>query len=220
MGATSEQREQLMKFFDGAAGWTKPAVLQLASEADAILAEARIQFGSMVDELPYLDRPDHSMAGSMFACAGLLAIFKALRERGLDDAHAWGRAIHSLPAPFGEMNAESGDRQRRDAEASQANAAAAEFVFEVVEDEGQANGGMNITSCAICHLYGRHDAMELVPYMCAFDDLMSRAGDQGLRRTGTIALGASQCDFRFESGGEPLALAGQYPDQIRLDEDS
>jgi len=220
MSATREQRERLLQFFDGSAGWTKPAVMQLSSEADAILAEARVHFESMVDELPYLDQAGHTMAGSMFSCAGLLAIFKALRDRGLDDAHAWGRAIHSLPAPFGEMNAESGERQRRDAEASQANASAAEFVFEVVGDEEPGSSGMNITSCAICHLYGRHDAMELVPYMCAFDDLMSRAGDQGLRRTGTIALGASHCDFRFESGGEPLPLAGQFPDQIRLGEDS
>ncbi len=75
---------------------------------------------------------------------------------------------------------------------------------------------MNITSCAICHLFGNHDAMDLVPYMCAFDDVMSAAGDQGLRRTGTIALGASHCDFRFQQGGEPLPLAEQYPDQIRL----
>jgi len=216
MRATTEQRQRLLRFYDGAAGWTKPAILQLSSEADAIVAEARLHFESMVDELPYLDRPDHSMASSMFACAGLLAIFKALRERGLGDAHAWGRAIHTLPALVGESNAESEERQRRDAEASQANASAAEFVFEVVEDEASGIGGMNITSCAICHLYGRHDAMELVPYMCAFDDLMSQAGDQGLRRTGTIALGASHCDFRFKDGGEPLPLAGQFPEQIRL----
>ncbi|MCP4006587.1 MAG: L-2-amino-thiazoline-4-carboxylic acid hydrolase [bacterium] len=46
---------------------------------------------------------------------------------------------------------------------------------------------------------------------------MSDAGGQGLRRTGTLALGSNECDFRYKSGGEPLRLAAQYPDQIRLD---
>ncbi len=95
-------------------------------------------------------------------------------------------------------------------------AAANEFEFELLDADESGERGMNITSCAICHLFAKHDAMELVPYMCAFDDVMSAAGDQGLRRTGTIALGAKQCDFRFQQGGKPLPLAEQYPDRIRL----
>ena len=57
----------------------------------------------------------------------------------------------------------------------------------------------------------------MVPYMCSFDDVVSDAGDQGLRRTGTIALGASHCDFRFRQGGKPRRLAEQYPERIQLD---
>ena len=76
---------------------------------------------------------------------------------------------------------------------------------------------MNITSCAICTMYAPHDAMDLVPYMCAGDDAVSDAFQQGLRRTGSIALGASHCDFRFTGRkGQPLRLAEQYPDRIRL----
>lgn len=86
----------------------------------------------------------------------------------------------------------------------------------MLEGDEHSDRGMNITSCAICHLFGKRGAMELVPYMCAFDDVVSDAGGQGLRRTGTIALGATHCDFRFRDGGEPLRLAEQYPDRIRL----
>jgi hypothetical protein len=147
----------------------------------------------------------------------MLAIFETLREHGID-AHAWGRALHTLPAvvpPAADDDAAS-ERERVDAEASQSGAAPNEFVFELVAPDADTAGGTNITSCAICYLFGRHDAMELVPYMCAFDDVMSDAAGQGLRRTGTIALGAKQCDFRFQPDGEPLRIASQYPEQIRL----
>jgi len=52
--------------------------------------------------------------------------------------------------------------------------------------------------------------------MCALDDAMLAGSRRALRRTGTIALGADHCDFRFKQGGEPEPLAPRYPDQIRL----
>jgi hypothetical protein len=58
--------------------------------------------------------------------------------------------------------------------------------------------------------------MEVVPYMCAVDDVMSDKGNQGLQRGGSLALGASKCDFRYKRGGQPQRLAEQYPLQIRV----
>ncbi len=153
------------------------------------------------------------MAEPMFACAASLAVYQVLRERGVD-AHTWGAATYSLPAVAGDP--EEGERWRADVAASQRDAAPDEFVFELVTSEGGLGYGTNIRSCAICHLFGRHDAMDLVPYMCAFDDVVSRASGTGLRRTGTIALGATHCDFRFQPGGEALTLAEQFPDRIRV----
>ena len=106
-----------------------------------------------------------------------------------------------------------------DARESQRGAAANEFVFDVVDGDSETDWGINILSCAVCHAFAKHDAMALVPYMCATDDKMSDAAGHGLRRTGTIALGADCCDFRFKSGGEPTRLAEQYPDAIRADRD-
>ena len=59
-------------------------------------------------------------------------------------------------------------------------------------------------------------AMDLVPYMCASDDVVSDAGGWGLWRKGSIALGGYQCDFVFEKNGTPLRLVDQYPDRIRF----
>lgn len=209
------QRDRVLAFYDAVSRWLKPAVGTLAADAETVLASARVGFEAMLHELPYVDRPRHTMAGSMFACGAQLAVYEVLRERGVN-AHAWGRAIHGLPAGAPPEDEAGRERARSDAAESQESASSGEFVFEWLEGDESSDRGMNITSCAICHLFGKHDAMELVPYMCAFDDVVSDAGNQGLRRTGTIALGASHCDFRFQQGGEPLRLAEQYPDLIRL----
>ena len=215
MSTTPEQRDRLLAFYDAVSRWMRPAVVSLAEEADAVIASGREIFDGLIDELPYADRPDHVMASSMFSCAAMLALFEVLREREID-AHAWGRAIHSLPVVLPQGGDDNRERMRADAEASQSDARRNEFAFELVGADEHTDGGMNVTSCAICHLFGKRGAMELVPYMCSFDDVMSDARGQGLRRTGTIALGAAQCDFRFKQGGEPLRLAGQYPERIRL----
>lgn len=214
MTASPEQRERLLGFYRGAARWMRPGVAALVDDADAVLEGARARFEGLIDELPYVDRPTHTMAPSMFACGAMLAVFQVLRERAVD-AHAWGRVIHGLPAQAAGGD-DDDERFRSDAASSQHEAAPDEFVFDVVEGDDAFDRGMNITSCAICHLFGRHDAMDLVPYMCSFDDVVSAAAGSGLRRTGTIALGAKRCDFRFRRGGEPLPLADQYPDRIQL----
>jgi hypothetical protein len=72
----------------------------------------------------------------------------------------------------------------------------------------------NVHSCTICHTASKYDAMDLVPYMCATDDVMSEKNNDGLRRTRSIALGAHLCDFRFKDDGPPRRLAEQYPDRI------
>ena len=106
------------------------------------------------------------------------------------------------------------------AEASQRDAVPGEYVFEAfLGDRKDFDWAMNVKSCAICHAFSKYDATDLVPYFCAADDVISDQAHQGLRRTGTIALGAHQCDFRYKRGGEPRRLATQYPDRIRVAED-
>jgi hypothetical protein len=189
------------------------------AEVEAAVGEARGAFAKLAPELPYADRRDHIMFEPSFAVFQWLAVYQAVRERGVD-AHALGRSILALPAnpsPAGDLTPEAIQRILAEAQESQREAAPHEFVFELVPGGEHEDWGMNVTACAVCHAYARHDAMELVPYMCASDDRDSAAGDLGLRRTGTIALGAHRCDFRYERGGEPLPLADQYPDRIKLE---
>ncbi len=218
MTASREQRDRVLSFYRGMSRWMAPAVRSLAEDSEAVLGAGREVFDDMLDEIPYVDRPRHSMAPSMFACAAMLAVYEVLRGRGVD-AHAWGRSLLALPVVVPENGADERERARADAEASQTAGDPREFVFEALDGDAESDRGMNVTSCAICHLFSKHDAMDLVPYMCAYDDVVSDARSQGLRRTGTIALGATHCDFRFRDGGEPLRLVDQYPDKIRPDAD-
>jgi hypothetical protein len=165
------------------------------------------------------------MASAVFGCSGSLALFLALKERGVE-VHEFGTVLleeirRNPPQEPDWENDKAAAKERFTAlvesgKASLSDSRPGEFVFEVfLGDRTEYDWGTNVKSCAICHAFSRCDAMDLVPYMCATDDLMSDIGEQGLRRTGTIALGSHQCDFRYKAGGEPLRLVEQYPERIR-----
>ena len=83
-----------------------------------------------------------------------------------------------------------------------------DWAFEVVDKvPGEVDFGFDVTNCAVCSLFRRHEVEDLVPHLCALDDQMSRAFDLGLRRTQTKARGGSHCDFRYRLDGEPLPLS-------------
>ena len=217
MAYSDAQKNQVLAFYDDPmVPWMRQGLTTLTNEPEEVLGAGRERFERMLDEIPYVDRPDHSLADAIFVCGSILAVFEVLRERGVD-AHALGRALHAIPSlPPGMEDQGPPEELVKDAIASQSTSAPNEFVLEVLGPDETRDFGMNIKSCAICHLFGKHDAMDLVPYMCAFDDALSDKAGQGLRRTGTIALGADHCDFRFKQGGEPLRLAEHYSDRIRL----
>lgn len=211
-------------YFEDATGRLRKLAARLTDDPDATVEDAGALFDSLLPEMGYLDRPDHPMASSVFTCSANLALYLALAPRGVD-VHAFGRAmlegLAAAPMPAEEPADDAAMEQLFDAfavsaEESQNEARPGEFVYEMFRDGAERTWGMNVKSCAICAQYARHDAMDLVPYMCATDDVVSDKGNQGLRRTGTIALGAHQCDFRFQPGGEPLRVAAQYPDRIRV----
>ena len=206
--------------FDGVSQTVHGVLTALApDEVDALHAQTRDRFLALADEIPYADRPEHIMFPPAFSVFVYLALYQVLRARDLD-VHAIGRAMLEAPqidiGPTEEGVATVGAA----AEESMRGAPPEEFTFELVAGDGEIDFGMNVHSCGVCHAYAKHDAMELIPYICAMDDVASDATGRGLRRTGTIGLGASHCDFRYKIGGEPLRLADQYPDRIRTSEPS
>lgn len=196
---------------------------RFSDDAQTVVAEAEAIFDAMLPTMAYVDRPQHPLAPALFICSVNLSLYLALKQRGVD-AHAFGSAMLNglMRAPIPPMPQESNEALQTRlahfailAQESQTNAQPGEDVVEVVTG-ADFDWGYNVKSCAICHSAAQYDAMEVVPYMCAVDDVMSDKNNQGLRRTGSIALGASHCDFRYKRGGQPQRLAEQYSEQIQI----
>lgn len=186
-----------------------------ASQVEVLEANAAVKFEGLLEDIPYADQPEHVMAIPSLAGAIVLALYKAAEALGCS-AHQFGRALHEAPLP--ELPPPDQEQYRPAAAESCENAAPNEFVFEFIEgDREDLDFGYNIKACAISYLYLKHDARDLLPYMCALDDKMSAARNSGLRRTGVIALGAHQCDFRYKAGGERLTLASQFRQQLDIE---
>ncbi|MBL8207671.1 MAG: L-2-amino-thiazoline-4-carboxylic acid hydrolase [Blastocatellia bacterium] len=192
-------------------------------DAQAVVAEAEVIFDAMLPTMAYVEKPQHPLASALFICNVNLSLYLALKQRGVD-VHAFGNALLNglrrapIP-PQPELSEEALQAQLsaflQAAQASQTDPQPGEDVFEVVEGV-DFDWGYNVKSCALCHSASQHDAMEVVPYMCAVDDVMSDKNNQGLRRSGSIALGAQHCDFRYQRGGQPQRLSEQYPELIRI----
>ena len=58
--------------------------------------------------------------------------------------------------------------------------------------------GVDILECGICKLFKRYQYERFTPLLCEVDHITSSLAGLTLKRTGTIALGAQKCDFRFE----------------------
>ena len=86
---------------------------------------------------------------------------------------------------------------------SQERKYAGDWVFQVVPGDGRSfDYGVDYTECAILKFLEAQDAIELLPYLCNIDYLVSKAMGTGLRRTKTLAWGCEMCDFRFKKGRE------------------
>jgi hypothetical protein len=214
--------QRLLRRFDRFARSARPALEQhFGSEATAIAREARSEFQRLAGEIPYRGRESDMMFGNIAGPYQILAYVLVLKGRShpLQAIGAWVGDAVPVPASWVPRWLVRPvlrlalplllRRARRSARASQENPQADEFVWEIVEEPG-SDLALNIQSCAVCAAYAKHDAMDAVPYVCALDDVMSDALGLGLRRTGTRALGADACDFRYEPGGEPLRLRDQY----------
>lgn len=219
-----QENEQAIKgLFNVIAFGDTRLIESFTDDVNAVRNSSTTIFDEILPNLAYVDDPTHPMASSMFFCASVLAVYLALKEYGATE-HVFGPRFLELLAQ--QASAAAAAEASAMSEPSEAMVGAAkdsgsarpgEFVFEVYQGDGESvDWGLNIKSCAICHEFAKHDAMDLVPYMCASDDVMSDLGKQGLRRSGSIALGAHHCDFTYKSGGEPKSLAGQYPNRIRV----
>jgi hypothetical protein len=75
------------------------------------------------------------------------------------------------------------------------------FRAKIITDKKETFGlgyGFDILECGICKLFKKHNYEQYAAILCEVDEITSHLAGLKLIRTGTIALGARKCDFRFK----------------------
>lgn len=75
------------------------------------------------------------------------------------------------------------------------------FAVRVLTDKKETLGfgyGIDILECGICKLYNKHGLQKFTHLLCEIDYITTSMAGLTMHRSGTIALGASKCDFRYE----------------------
>jgi len=75
------------------------------------------------------------------------------------------------------------------------------FAVRVLTDKKETLGlgyGIDILECGICKLYNKHGLQKYTHLLCEIDYITTSMAGLTMHRSGTIALGASKCDFRYE----------------------
>lgn len=74
------------------------------------------------------------------------------------------------------------------------------FLSTMIFDKEKTYGlgyGVDILECGICKLFNKHGYSKYASILCEVDEITSNLAGLKLIRTGTIANGASKCDFRY-----------------------
>lgn len=205
---------QLMLGFDLAARLSRKVFVAHCGEvlANLIAVEARREYESLIPQLPYIGGRRNPQTQILLSAALFLALYKALRAQdwAVEEIGAlvyeavettYARVPRTLCRLYGGLGfRESSQRKARErAMASQERRYAGDWVYSVVDGDGQSfDYGLDFEECAIWKFFQRQGAEEFTPYMCQLDYIASDRFGWGLVRTTTIAEGGDKCDFRFK----------------------
>ncbi|MBN1662061.1 MAG: L-2-amino-thiazoline-4-carboxylic acid hydrolase [Deltaproteobacteria bacterium] len=197
--------------------------------ADDMMRNIRNEYAGLVPSVPDIGGKQSMFTEWLDYGVYYLAVYRVLKRDGypIDQAGELIFRTYETMAdyPKGFLNLvgrlKYGNRYvsrlRQEAGASRQRRYPAGWVAEFIDGDGREfDYGLNITECGICKFYKAHNAMELAPYMCLSDYVVSRAFDRGLVRQYTIAEGHDHCDFRYKTGRETFVypLRKGWPPQF------
>jgi len=183
--------------------------------AKAVVKETLQRFEDLLPDIPYIGGDENILTENLYLSAAMLAMYRSLKARG-KSVKETARLIYLGTSKFyssfpfslllrwqgsGLFSQKRIDQRRRDAAISQQRQYPQDWVFEVVEGDGQSfEFGVEYTECGIVKYLTRQGAPELAPYLCWLDYPMCSAMCVKLVRTETIAQGCERCNFRFSRG--------------------
>lgn len=216
--ASGWRTRRLMRQFDRLVPQAS-LVERYGESAVAVREEMRQEYRRLLPGVPHIGKDGSPERGSLYYGPMGLAVYRVVQRRGgdLEDAgrllHECGRAMwQRLPRllrPVLRWYLFSGLRWRKMTKAarqSQQRRYPEDWVFEMVEGDGETyDFGRDITECGIDKYLRAHDADELTPYLCDWDNIMAETVGLQLRRTKTLAWGCDRCDFRLTKNGSTSA---------------
>lgn len=183
--------------------------------AEAVVRETLKRFEALLPEIPYIGGDKNVLTENLYLSAAMLAMYQSLKARGKSVEEVarliyLGTSAFYSSFPFAWLLRWQGrqlfsqrriEQRRHDGKRSQERRYPEDWVFEVIEADGQTlQFGVDYTECGIVKYLARQDASELAPCLCWLDYPMCIAMRVKLIRTETIAQGSKRCNFRFRRG--------------------
>ena len=209
------KKTELLKDFDKALEPGQEVLVKSLGESLArkVLIDARKEYEAII---PYIggDQNDNSTS-QLLLTAQYLALYRILIVNGKEIKEI-GQLIYDmfkamlqsspqfLVSIWGYFKFHVGwsEKIKNFAAMSQKRAYSMDFVYTFIEGDGkELDYGVNMTECSIQKFLRKQKAEELVPYMCALDDPLSRRFNRGLIRTKTL-VESNVCDFRYKKDRE------------------
>ncbi|MBN1921578.1 MAG: L-2-amino-thiazoline-4-carboxylic acid hydrolase [Anaerolineae bacterium] len=213
----SSQKDKLLKELAGFAKLMQPELAARYGEqlAIKIRQDTLAEYEKLLPQFPYIGGKANPLTTNLVRAGYVLALYRALQAQGgaVEEVGelsclAQERKLKQIPAfvrrwmgQFAYSPARVRKMQVR-AQASQARRYPGDWVFEVIEGDGQTfDVAMTYTECGIDKFMRSQGAEELTPYLCNLDYVTFAACGMGLVRTKTLGWGCDCCDFHIQRKG-------------------
>lgn len=192
------------------------------TDTAALKQEIMAEFAVVLGQMPYVGGAESRMTDFFMRLLGFMAFGRVLRHHGVPVPviREIGLASYEaqllaepeaarLAAGAQFMSAENRSVIKARAAESREKAYPDDFVYEFVEPGpgDDFDFGINYRECGFCKFAAKYGDQELLPNICSIDFAAYESRGIHLRRTQTLAAGASHCDFRFTAQTRPPAKA-------------
>jgi len=186
------------------------------SKAESLLAELDKEFDLLHPDVKFAATSSNPMDRRLIFCGYFLALIKVLDKHGesfeqiravslevvkeyVRPKNKFQRFLKKLPPKLiGFRIAKAGLKLLAKKVGSQGHPDG--FVATMIFDKNETyclGYGVAINECGICKLFNKHGYKKYAPILCEVDEVTSNLAGLKLIRSGTIANGASKCDFRY-----------------------
>jgi hypothetical protein len=187
---------------------------------NAELKATRDNYAIILDKLPYIGGDANRLTFTLIWTAMALALYQATKAHG-GKAHDAAKMFYEIlefaySNRFIKFHITNRDpkvvakaiEQEKDFDSMlQRREYPENWVAKYIDCTGtEFDYGRDFEECGMVKLLRTHGAGELGPYLCTADFLQFKAQRMGFKRTKTLALGDSCCDFRIRLGSDKISL--------------